>query len=109
MSNVFQHHTARTTAGFIPIVVLLNPVTATMPDVDWPVQDDPAYSVRYQHTASYSTYDCGLFSFVTPPTTISDFAREIAGLYADLLEGQEPLGAEFEAIWDANVDELYET
>jgi hypothetical protein len=28
---------------------------------------------------------------------------------AALLHGQEPLDAEFEAVWDAHVDELYET
>lgn len=26
-----------------------------------------------------------------------------------LLQDQEPLGAEFEAIWDANLDDLYES
>ena len=29
-------------------------------------------------------------------------------VYDSLLQGQEPLGAEFEAIWDANVADLYE-
>lgn len=37
------------------------------------------------------------------------FASEIAKIYAVLLDGQEPLGAEFEAVWEANVDQLYET
>jgi hypothetical protein len=34
---------------------------------------------------------------------------ELARVHASLLLGQEPLGAEFEAIWDANVATLYET
>ena len=38
-----------------------------------------------------------------------EFAREIASVFATLSEGQEPLGPEFEAVWDANVDVLYES
>lgn len=34
---------------------------------------------------------------------------DMAQIYAVLLQGQEPLGAEFEAIWGANVDALYES
>lgn len=109
MNRILQHHATRTTAGPIPIVMTLNPVMANVQDVAWPVQDDPVYVVRHQPTASYSTYGYGLFNFVTPRSISRDFAREIAGLYADLLEGQEPLGADFEAVWDANVDVLYET
>ena len=43
------------------------------------------------------------------PSTAQDFGREIAAVYASLSEGQEPLGAEFEAVWDANVADLYES
>jgi len=89
--------------------MFLNPVMENVQEAAWPVQDDPVHIVRHQPTASYSTYDYGLFNFVTPRSTSRDFAREIAGLYAGLLEGQEPLGADFEAVWDANVDILYET
>lgn len=32
----------------------------------------------------------------------------LAEIYAGLAKDQEPLGAEFEAVWDANVDDLYE-
>ena len=38
-----------------------------------------------------------------------EFSQKIAAIYASLLEDQEPLGAEFEAIWDANTDQLYES
>ena len=33
----------------------------------------------------------------------------LTGAVNALMQGQEPLGAEFEAIWDANVERLYET
>lgn len=79
---------------------------ATGQGVVWPVRDEPIYTVP-QHTASYSPCVEDFLTFARRSTR-SDFAREIAGLYAALSEGQEPLGAEFEAVWDANVAELYE-
>ncbi len=38
-----------------------------------------------------------------------DFERELAGIFASLREGQEPLGPEFEAIWEENLDALYQS
>ncbi len=35
------------------------------------------------------------------------FVREIDRIFVTLSKGQEPLGAEFEAVWDTNVDILY--
>ena len=35
-------------------------------------------------------------------------ADRIAEVYASLAEDQEPLGSEFEAVWDANAATLYE-
>ena len=39
---------------------------------------------------------------------VKRWVDSMAPVYADLMKGQEPLGAEFEAIWDANVADLYE-
>lgn len=36
-----------------------------------------------------------------------EFAAELAKIYADLLAKQQPLGKEFEAVWEANLDKLY--
>lgn len=36
------------------------------------------------------------------------FEQELREVYNDLSNGQEPLGEEFEKIWDENVDDLYE-
>jgi hypothetical protein len=42
------------------------------------------------------------------PISILETTRdEIAEIVASLLEDQEPLGAEFEAVWDNNVGDLY--
>lgn len=37
-----------------------------------------------------------------------NFAARVADFYFALSERQQPLGVEFEAVWDANVNELYE-
>lgn len=37
------------------------------------------------------------------------FQQKIASIYADLAEKQEPLEREFAAVWDANVELLYES
>ena len=37
-----------------------------------------------------------------------ELLQEVARTYKRLLESQEPLGAAFEKIWDANVEKLYE-
>lgn len=39
---------------------------------------------------------------------VKRWVDSMAPVYDSLLKGQEPLGAEFEAIWDANVADLYE-
>ena len=60
------------------------------------------------HTAgTYSSF-VDKAVIVTPKFRRDVFSGEIAKVYAALSEGQEPLGAEFEAVWDANVDSLYE-
>jgi hypothetical protein len=38
----------------------------------------------------------------------SQFEGQLAAFYAEFIDGQEPLGPDFEAIWDANVRTLYE-
>jgi hypothetical protein len=71
---------------------------------NWPVCDTPAYvTLRDGPTFSYFEKSLKFGS------TTQDFADRVARVYASLLQGQEPLGAEFEAIWDANVADLYES
>lgn len=40
--------------------------------------------------------------------THDDFTAALAEVFADLLARQEPLGADFNAAWSENVEELYE-
>ncbi len=50
-----------------------------------------------------------LFDPSAREVTDEKFAKEIASVFAILSRGQEPLGAEFESVWDDNVDTLYES
>ena len=36
------------------------------------------------------------------------FTREIAEIFDALAQAQEPLGADFAAVWDRNLSDLYE-
>ena len=40
---------------------------------------------------------------------VKRWVDNMAPVYESLLKDQEPLGAEFEAVWDANVGDLYES
>ncbi len=70
----------------------------------WPLRDTPVYvTLRDGPTFSYFEKSLRFGS------TSQDFADGIARVYASLLQGQEPLGVEFEAVWDAHVADLYES
>ena len=40
---------------------------------------------------------------------VQKFEQKIASIYAELVEKQEPLEREFAAVWDANIEQLYES
>ena len=48
--------------------------------------------------------NCGL-----PGDQCACFRSQMAAIYQDLLSRQEPLGAEFLAVWNDNIKELYES
>ena len=103
MNKFIQPRPSQTAAG--PLVVVFSAAMAAG-QAHWPVRETPIYIVP-QTAGTYS-------SFVEKAVIVAQkfsselFAREIAQVYAALSDGQEPLGAEFEAVWDANVDSLYE-
>lgn len=85
-------------------IVGLNAAIA-MGGTNWPAPA-PLY-VTTQSKPTYSFFEKSLL--VVPSTPSHDFAHEIASVFASLSEGQQPLGAEFEAVWDENVDSLYQS
>lgn len=50
----------------------------------------------------------GQLADISFPTVGQSFANEIAAVFSALAEGQEPLGGEFESVWNDNLDKLYE-
>ncbi len=87
-------------------------VERTVHETAWPVQEaawpvlEPVY-VTSRSASTFSFFHTALA--FTSTTGSAEFAQEIATVFASLSEGQEPLGAEFEAAWDANVDALYQS
>ncbi len=71
----------------------------------WPEIELSTY-VSNNAAPTFSSFKNSLTSL--SQAAVLDFGQEIATVYASLLDGQEPLGTEFEAVWDANVDQLYE-
>lgn len=75
--------------------------------IQWPAYESPIYSVD-RLKSSYSAFTFETLK-IQPMYATSIFAQEISAFYNVLTQGQEPLGSDFEAVWDANVDKLYES
>ncbi|MGR3498801.1 MAG: hypothetical protein ACU0E9_07905 [Limimaricola soesokkakensis] len=72
---------------------------------EWPTAE-PAY-ITSQSSPTFSFFEKKLSR--SEPAPAKEFAGKVGSIFAALSEGQEPLGAEFEAVWDANMDDLYES
>ena len=73
----------------------------------WPTHESN-YKIS-QDTPSYSNYLVTLFSDYEWSVARQIFASQFGIIYSALIEDQEPLGSEFEAVWDAHLHELYES
>lgn len=104
MNNIVQNQSTPNTSATIAIVSF-TAVLAAVPATG-PVREAPAYFTSHS-TSSYSSIEKS-FTFSKRPAT-GDFGQEIAAVYAALSEKQEPLGGEFEDVWDRNVESLYES
>lgn len=79
---------------------------ATSAPSAWPEHETHTYTPMHSESSYGSRETVSAFD---PSFTSEDFARELTAIYASLLESQEPLGAEFEAVWEANIPEMYES
>ncbi len=77
----------------------------SVPQAVWPVLERPSYTVSGT-SSSFSAFDSVLAR--ADMRGRDDFTSAIAAVYATLLSRQEPLGADFETVWDSNTDELYQ-
>lgn len=100
MNEIFLPHTTTATASVSPLNAAINVGNSA-----W-----PAYKSVYSTNQSSSTFSFFETSRAAEPKMDRhDFAQEIARVFASLSEGQEPLGSEFEAVWDENLDVLYQS
>ncbi|GCD53080.1 hypothetical protein [Acetobacter pasteurianus] len=68
----------------------------------WKINTPPLYEVKQLK---------GTHSFVTIDSSNVEesFEQEIQDIFISLCDGQEALGKEYEAAWNANIDSLYES
>jgi hypothetical protein len=100
MNEIVRYRTSPATFAVVGLTA------AMAASATWPARETPAYLTTHSGS-TYSFFEKSLT--LAEPSTAQDFGREIAAVYASLSEGQEFLGAEFEAVWDANVASLYES
>lgn len=74
-------------------------------NTEWPVHK-PIYSTN-QSSPTFSFFEVSRVA--EPKMTAHDFAQEVSQVFASLSDGQESLGSEFEAVWDENLDVLYQS
>lgn len=101
MNENFQVSNLSTTTAILAVASFLGPDHAT-----WPDQEEPRYVTTHERPTS-SSPDKSLRLW--QPSATRTFGQAIASIYASMLDNQVSLGAEFEAIWDANVSRLYES
>lgn len=99
MNEIVLPHTTTATASVFPLNAAINADNAA-----WPAYT-PVYSTN-QSSSTFSFFE--MSRAAEPKMDMHDFAQEIAQVFASLSEGQEPLGSEFEAVWDENLDVLYQ-
>jgi len=75
--------------------------------VTWPTQEGN-YKIE-QDTPSFSFFENSLSTDTQLSQTPQNFTNQLVSIFTKLCEDQIPLGSEFEAIWDANIPELYES
>ncbi len=101
MSEFVQH---RTTSATVAMALVSVSAGLAAGGTEWSVLEPLAY-VTKQSTPTFSFSEKEVT--ISEPASIHTFGKEISSVFAVVSEGQESLGAEFEAIWDANAAELY--
>ena len=86
-------------------LISLSAFVAASPTYDqWPKNEKPAY-VTTQAPSTFSPFQQDMV--ISEHDAAERFSEEISSVFAKISAGQEPLGADFEAVWDKNAAELY--
>ncbi len=104
MNDIIESQKHLVTAGTLAIFSVAAAVV--IGPINWPDSETPVYNVP-QISSSYSSFVDTSLSFA-PNLSLSSFEQEVVEIFENLSENQELLGVEFEAVWDSNVDSLYE-
>ena len=100
MNEIIPPYTQMATTS----VFLLNAALA-VGDAEWPAHESTYIMNQSNPTSSFfEASRAAEFEM-----TAHDFAQEILQVFASLSEDQKPLGSEFEAVWDENLDVLYQS
>ena len=100
MNEIILLYTKMATTSVIALSTAL-----AVENTEWPVHK-PIYSTN-QSSSTFSFFEVSRVA--EPKMTAHDFAQEVSQVFASLSDGQEPLGSEFEAVWDENLDVLYQS
>ena len=100
MNEIILPHTKIATTP----IFLLNAALA-VGDAEWPVHESTYSMDQSSPTSSFFKPFCS----AELKMTAHDFAQEVSQVFTSLSDGQEPLGSEFEAVWDENLDVLYQS
>lgn len=100
MNEIIPPYTQMATTSVFVLSVAL-----AVGNTEWPVHK-PIYSTN-QSSPTFSFFEASCAA--EPKMTVHDFAQEISQVFTSLSEDQEPLGSEFEAVWDENLDVLYQS
>src|SRR5579863_3996243 len=101
MNEIVRNQTSSTNTA---IMIAAASAVLAAGNIFWPDPTRPAY--RRFANSSYSDVT-RLMRSATVSMPLS-FQVQISKIYASLADGQQELGREFTAIWDANLDALYE-
>ena len=100
MNEIILPHTKMATTSVFALSAAL-----AVGNTEWPVHK-PIYSTN-QSSPTFSFFEVSRAA--ESKMTAHEFAQEISLVFASLSEDQEPLGSEFEAVWDENLDVLYQS
>ncbi len=108
MNDVIDYYQQKSSSSNFPLIAVGYAValltTEPLPADTWSETASSPYSV-IQQGSSFSAFESSLTKM---PVIDSEFAKGFAAFYTTFAEGQEPLGRDFEEIWDTNATNLYE-
>ncbi len=108
MTDIAQHRATTEPAVMIGIAAAISTgqLDNTDRDVYWPSFEAPPFVTNHE-CRTPSSFEKSLA--LSKMSAAQDFWRQIAAIYTSVSSDQEPLGTDFEAVWDTNISQLFES